>query len=107
MCASRRHYAFAAKLEYAGAKTSVTNDSSVVGVVFFAERCSSGTTSPAFAPFHISITSAAVFFGRPAAAYAPMSFVAIHGIGASLVKPPGRIPIVRIGGILINRFSMK
>jgi hypothetical protein len=50
---------------YAGANTSVTNDSIVVGVVFFAERCSCGTIRPAFALFHISINSAAVFLGNP------------------------------------------
>src|ERR1700692_1058853 len=52
-------------LRYAGANTSVTNDSSVVGVVFFAERVSCGTMRPAFAPSHISISNSAVFLGNP------------------------------------------
>jgi hypothetical protein len=50
---------------YTGAKTSATNDSSVVGVVFFGVRGSCGATSPAMPPFHISTISAAVLFGMP------------------------------------------
>jgi hypothetical protein len=50
---------------YAGTKTSATNDSSELVVVFLADRASWGTTRPSFAPSHISIISFAVLSGKP------------------------------------------
>src|ERR1700683_2507917 len=68
-----RHYAGAepeacaaeALARYAGAKTSCTNVSNEVAVVFSGERDSSGTRTPAFTAWNISTYTAAFFGEKP------------------------------------------